>query len=115
MSGNVANYGGALAIYSKYGDIQSHPYESMVFSACRFYDNKAVYSPAIDITPYTDRIDAKIGFLPVPVFIDIDLLGNYTVQKGSDNVLKRAFHINSGVFSITLFMLFSPPIAYTHE
>ena len=96
---NSARYGGGLAIASEFGDTRYKPGKNMYFSSCSWSRNTAVYSPAVDISPYFYRYFDKSGFLPIPTFSHAKITGNEITNENSS-------HINSGVFSVSLFTVF---------
>ena len=96
---NSAKYGGGLAMAAEYSDHKYTPGANVMFQGCNWTRNHAVYSPAVDITPYTMSIDSdRTGFMPIPLFSDVSLMGNYIYRKTQKHTSNR---VNSGVFSIT--------------
>ena len=73
---NSAKFGGGLAVIAEFGDTRYKPGAKIVFRHCSWKNNTAVYSPAIDIAPFLDRYSDRTGFLPIPIFIEIELHNN---------------------------------------
>ena len=119
---NFANYGGGVGVFSEYSDVKYKPKENIVFNECKWFKNRAVYSPAIDISPYYYRGTQRSGFLPLPLFSNVNITDNYVKNKTfchSNHTIgneKTTLHINSGVFVITQFTVyFSGHIWFTRN
>ena len=119
---NFANYGGGVGVFSEYGDVKYKPKENIVFNECKWFNNRAVYSPAIDISPYYYSGSKRGGFLPLPLFSNVNITNNYIRNKTYHTYPERTgdakttLHINSGVFVITQFTVyFSGHISFTRN
>ena len=119
---NFANYGGGVGVFSEYSDVKYKPKENIVFNECKWFNNRAVYSPAIDISPYYYRGSKRGGFLPLPLFSNVNITNNYIRNKTYHTYPERTgdakttLHINSGVFVITQFTVyFSGHISFTRN
>ena len=99
-----AIYGGGIAIAAEFSDHIYLPGVNIAFKTCIWNSSNATYSPAVDIAPYFGRHLCKSGFLPIPVFSQVVLTGNAIIYPRDK--LKVNYHVNSGVFSITLFTVF---------
>ena len=70
----------------------------VTFHNCSWIENKAIYSPAVDVSPAQfDQLG--FGTLPIPVFRDCTFIRN-TIKFKEKNITK---YITSGVFVITRF------------
>lgn len=111
-----ANYGGGIAIAAEYSDHRYTPNETIVFDACSWTNNTALYSPAVDITPFFKRFLEKSGFLPIPVFSKAEV--SHNVIGHSKYKLKiNNSHINSVCFQLpsSLFYFLKRLIAFTNN
>ena len=105
FTSNSAKTGGGTGISSVYSDYQHQPNDTVVFESCHWEDNKAVFSAAIDISPYLGAYSDRSGFLPIPVFANVHIFNNSFIDyHGRD--LKHTNRVNAGVFSITCFSVF---------
>ena len=92
---NHAGYGGGMSISALFGNSVTEPGEILMFTNCTWYANSGHYSPAIDISPYSFQRPSQ-GYVPIPLFKDIDIKRNYAFAK--------IYHqVTWGVFTITRF------------
>ncbi len=101
---NYARYGGGMAISSGYGNKIYTPGGNLVFSHCTFRRNIALYSPAIDLSPYFHKHTRLSRFLPIPLFSNVDISEN--VIKSAEYKLKQTSKIIIGVFSVLQFTVY---------
>lgn len=98
---NFAQYGGGVAIFSIFGNVPYSTWSNVVFTNCSWNANRAIISPAVDISPLFGSNLNRKGFLPMPAFHDVDVT-NHHIQNNKYK-LKHTLHINSGVFLVTQF------------
>ena len=95
---NSAEYGAGTHIFALPSNYKTKRGEFVNFRNCSWINNRARYSPAVDISP--SRFDQNSdGALPIPVFQDCKFAGN------SIYLLKRSLtrYISFGVFVISRF------------
>ena len=106
-----------MAISAEFSDVRYKPGRNLFFSSCTWKNNAATYSPAVDISPYLYKYSDPSGFLPIPLFTHVSVTENRIVNnKHKKYKLKHTFHINYGVFSISLFTVhFGGDIVFSHN
>ena len=73
-------------------------YEHVNFFNCSWEENRAFYSPAVDVSPSTfDNFNVETGSLPVTVFKDC----NFTRNKIDSNDRNHTTWVTTGVFVVT--------------
>ena len=98
---NRARFGGGVGIAVAFSNFLYSSEGNIQFLNCTWDSNTAdVVSPAIDIGPYSDNNSDKYGFLPKPLFRDIQVINNY-IFNITEKKLKKTRHKNSGVFLVT--------------
>ena len=95
---NSADFGGGTYIFALSNSQTIEKGKFVNFHNCKWIENTALYSPAVDISP--DRFDQlTYGALPIPVFQDCTFVRN-KIQFKQLNVSRST---TSGVFVITRF------------
>ena len=69
--------------------------ELLQFINCTLYRNSALYSPAIDLSPYRFQ-QSRQGYSPIPLFKDIKIQSNFVS-------ITKTGHVLQGVFVVTRF------------
>lgn len=97
---NRASYGGGTALFASYGETKAQ--ETITFENCVWSSNVALFSPAVDISPFA--LDSRRqGFHLEPVFADCMFTAN-TIQYDWENGDKSATkYVNTGSFMVNEF------------
>ena len=96
---NRAKFGAGTYVVAFFGAVRN---EHLTFLNCSWEENRAFYSPAVDISPSSlDNLRINTGSLPVPVFKDCNFIRNKI-----DSYLKNhTTWVTAGVFVITRFQV----------
>ena len=100
----AVKYGGGLAISSVRGNQRYTSGGNLMFKHCTLRGNSAMYSPAVDVSPYFSNkrpVQLQSGSLPIPLFSNVTVIGNYI--KNTHEKPNKTMKIVTGVFSITQF------------
>ena len=96
---NRAQFGAGTYIATFVGVARN---QHLNFSNCSWEENRAFYSPAVDVSPSAyDNFKINAGSLPVPVFKDC----NYNRNKIDSNRRKHTNWVTTGVFVVTRFQV----------
>ena len=96
---NTAEFGGGSYIYAFHGN-QPARNKLIIFTNCSWKENKALYSPAVDISP-SNFDHLSTGLLPIPVFKNCYFTRNMIVPESKN----RSKLVGAGVFVITRFVV----------
>ena len=111
---NKGRYAGGVGIISSYNIYQYPDKSNIIFKNCTWRSNTAsVMSPAVDIASSARFNSEKFGFLPTPLFEDVDIINNYVTYPTR---LKEFSNQNDGVFVVThLKVFFSGSICFSNN
>ena len=106
FNSNSATYAGGTAIFAQHEHRLQYSTETdcaIRFIECIWKQNKAVFSAALDISPYV-KDTYNVGTLPTPYFKDCLFLEN-EVKDREINSSSNKHYVNQGVFSATRFIV----------
>ena len=96
---NGAQFGAGTYIIAFFGAVRN---EHLTFLNCSWEENRAFYSPAVDIAPSIfDNLNFNTGSLPVPVFKDCNFIRN----KIDSYHKSHTTWVTAGVFVISRFQV----------
>ena len=97
---NRANYGGGTALFASYGETKRQ--ETITFKNCVWSGNQALFSPAVDISPFS--LDSRRqGFHLIPVFADCMFTGNMIQEDWENDDKSATKYVSTGSFIINEF------------